>query len=451
MTESENIAPEALLAQIVANHFADARVIERDGAQVVALGEGLPEIACHVNSVQDEAPFGAFINLVITGGRLGHPGALVTASGYGGDPTSAIVMAGCNWACVFGPVLLTGIGRPDLITTEDPEVEQFETVLGGRRYLVTVAAMDRGANAGIEEIAEWRGRLGGSSALTQRVLASGAVPHSRTDDVLPLGCFAGIGPSPLSEVKFGAGDWEAGRVVLEDLGSVEGAYVLLREWALLSPLEKPPALTREGLQTTLDLLRSQAGDPHHEAGWHGGRAHGMRLGAPGHIDGVELPADFRWYVEQIASSGAAPGYGLEPRVMDQGWLKLARAGCGANWLLNLGDGSVWLDSRTSDEQIRQVAPSFATWYEAWLDNAVRGGGPFARWDNRSDAAWQILAQVVQEDRLEQLRQAHVSLSTEGIPDGPCHGCESLYADHGVPSEVFDPGPGDDEPTLIDHL
>ncbi|MDO5084024.1 MAG: SMI1/KNR4 family protein [Arachnia propionica] len=452
MTETENTTPEALLAEIVANHFVDARVIERDGVQVVVLGEGLPEIACRINTLQEEAPFGAFISLTITGGRLGAPGALVTASGYGDNPTSAIVAAGCNWACAFGPVLLTGIGRPELITTQDPEVEQFETVLGGRRYLVTVAALDRAANAGVEEIAQWRGRLGGPSALTQRVLASGTIPHSRTDDVLPLGCFAGIGPTPMSEVKFGAGDWEAGRAVLDGLGTMEGAYVLLREWALLTPLEPAPGLTRESLQNTLDLLRTQRDDPHREAGWRGGRAHGMRLGPPGHINGVDLPADFKWYVEQIAVSGAAPGYGLEPRVMDQGWMKVARAGCGANWLLNLGDGSVWLDSRTSDEQIRQVAPSFASWYEAWLDNAIRGGGPFAQWQNGADAALKVLADMVRQGRLEELSQSRVSLATGTDPVGPCHVCESCYADHGVPGTVFDPELGDDdEPTIVEQL
>ncbi|MDO5066086.1 MAG: SMI1/KNR4 family protein [Propionibacteriaceae bacterium] len=452
MTQPENITAEELLAQIIANHFTDAQVAERDGEHVVALGEGLPEIACHINELQHEAPFGAFITLSIRGGRLGSPGALVTSSGYGENPGSAIVAAGCNWACAFGPVLMTGIGRPDLISTQDPEVEQFETTVGGRRHLVTVAALDRTMTVGPQEIAQWRERLGGPSALTRKVLDSGTIPHSRTDDVLPLGCFAGIGPTPFSEVKLGAGDWEAGRRVLEGIGTMADGYVMLREWALLTPLEAAPPLTRDSLQATLDLLRAQAENPQHEAGWHGGLAHGMRLGAPGHIDGVELPADFKWYVEQIAATGAAPGYGLEPRVMDQGWLKLARAGCAANWLLNLSDGTVWLDSRTSDDQVRQVAPSFAAWYEAWLDNAIRNGGPFAQWDNRADIALKVLAEMLPQGRLEELSQTRLNMVSGTEPVGPCHVCEWTYASHGIPSSVFDPDPGEDnEPTVMEQL
>lgn len=454
MTEPDNseIRGETLLAQIIANHFPGAQVVEDDAEVVVELGEGLPRITCHINTLREPAPYGAFITLEIDGGRLGTPGALVTASGYGEDARSAIVAAGCNWACAFGPVLLTALDRTDLITTENPEVEQFEATVAGRRHLVTLSGIDRAVGVGQEEMVRWRERLGGATALTRRVLDSGAIPHSRTDDILPLGCFVGIGSTPFAEVKFGAGDWEAGRVALEGLGTIEEGYVMLREWALLTPLEKAPTLTRESLKSTLGLLRAQAEDPFQEAGWHGGRAHGMRLGSPGRIDGVDLPADFKWYVEQIAVSGAAPGYGLEPWVIDPGWLRIARAGCGAKWLLNLGDGSVWLDSRTSDDQIRQVAPSFAVWYESWLDNAIRCGGPFAQWDNRGDAVYKVLAEAVGQDRLEQLRQARVQVNAETGLDGPCHACESLYANYGIPATVFDPLPGEDnEPTLIERL
>ena len=67
----------------------------------------------------------------------------MTASGYGPSPEHALTLAGCNWACAFGPVLLTGIGRPELINTEDPDVELFETTLDGRRHLFAVGHLDR--------------------------------------------------------------------------------------------------------------------------------------------------------------------------------------------------------------------------------------------------------------------------------------------------------------------
>lgn len=451
MTETEEIAGEKLLAETIANHFPGARVVtNEDDEYTVELGEGLPSITCEIKELRDEAPFAAFIQLVIQGGRLGTPGALVTASGYGDQPLAAIVTAGCNWACAFGPVLLTGIDRPDLITTEDPDVEQFETTVGGRRYRVAVSHLDRAINTGAEAAAEWRQRLGGPSALTRRVLASGTIPHSRSGDVLPLGCFAGIGPSPLSEVKFGASDWEAGCRHLEGLGTIEDSYVMLREWALLTPVEAPPALTRQSLQATLDLLRGQLHNPFSEAGWHGGRAHGMRLGDPGRVDGVTLPRDLAWFVDQIAASGAGPGYGLDLHPAEDGWLQLATAGCGDDWGLKLEDGTVWLDSRGSDGELRQVAPSFSAWYEAWLDNAVRGGGPFGGVPYLSHAAINALAQVVEDESVEDLSGLHIALQDEeGEPLGPCHACESTYANFDIPGTAFDPE--DNEPTVMDRL
>jgi hypothetical protein avisC_10765 len=437
--DAPNPTPEKLLADVIANHFTGAQVIDNDGAQIVRLGEGLPEIECYINSMQETPPHGVFITLKIWGGVLGSTGALVTASGYGDDMYQALVSAGCTWACAFGPVLLTALGRADLITTHEPDVEQFEIALQGRRYLVTMGHLDRSISMPLDQVQAYRRELGGTRALTAKVLASGAIPATRGDDIVPLGCFLGAGPDRIAEVKLGADDWEPGRMVLVEGPTHPYGIRMLREWALLKPLEPAPGLTRDGLQRVLDLLKTASGSSRSEAGWLGGRSHGMRLGAPGFTDDVALPGDARRFVDEIAASGAGPGYGLDLYPITDGWLHLAQAGCGAQWALDLTDGSVALDTRPCDGQFRRVAPGFTAWYEAWLDNAILGGGPYEQWDYSSDAAFGLLAQAMEEHGLDKLPDVGLELklrSPQGELVGPCHGCESAYARYGVSSSAF---------------
>ncbi|MDO5092880.1 MAG: SMI1/KNR4 family protein [Propionibacteriaceae bacterium] len=446
--DQPNTSPEQLLAEIIAGHFIDARVEDRSGNETVVLGDALPTIECHIHSIEDGPPYGAYITLIIQGGALGVQGATVTASGYGETIHDALVVAGCNWACAFGPVLLTSIGRPDLINTQDPDVEQFEADIAGRRYLVTMSGLDRGGNVTVDEVSAYRTRLGGSRALTEAVLSSETLPASRSGDVIPLGVFLGVGPKNLSEVKYGLGDWAPARAVWDHLPTESDGYRLLREWALLAPISPPPPLTHQSLQHTLDQLRAAADSPQSEGGWRGGLHHGMRLGAPATPEQLAawgpLPPDARWFLEEIAASGAGPGYGLDLRLIEPGWLHLAAAGCGASWVLGLSDGQVWLDSRACDGQVQPVAPNFAAWYEAWLDNAIRGGGPFARWDYQADAAVKILVQAAEQyGGVENLPEADFQVAIngpDGAPTGPCHACEALYDHYGVPSTVFTTGP-----------
>jgi len=97
-----NTSPEHLLAEVVASHFINARVAEQDGDQVVVLGEGLPTIECHINSMQEVLPHGTFIMLIIRGGALGPHGATVTASGYGENMHHALVAAAAVWLAAGG-------------------------------------------------------------------------------------------------------------------------------------------------------------------------------------------------------------------------------------------------------------------------------------------------------------------------------------------------------------
>lgn len=440
-TDQQSFEPDHLLAEVIASHFHGARVVEADGAQVVELGEGLPRIQCVVDDMRPDPPYGAFIFLEVKGGRLGETGALVTASGYGPGAQGSVVTAGCNWACAFGPVLLTAVGRPDLIRTQDPEVEQFEARVGARRYRVTVSRLDRSMGVGMEEVEGLRRALGGYSALTRAVLESGTVPAARSDDLVALGCFLGTGRSTTSETKLGMGDWPAAAAVLEALARRHAGgsgMRMLREWAVLEPLEPAPVLTRDSLQHTLNMLRACADNPRSEAGWCGARHHGMRLGAPGGVV-PGLPGDMSWFLGTIAASGAGPGYGLAPRPLSDRWWQLADAGCGARWVLKLADGTVWLDSVACDDGFQLVAPGFLAWYEAWLDNAVRQGGPFGRWEYRVDSVYKLLVNAAQEKGVDRLPETVTRVRThspEGKPIGPCHACEETYARYGVPPTVF---------------
>ena len=144
-----------------------------------------------------------------------------------------------------------------------------------------MGSIDRSVNVPLEAAKTYRQWMGGSRALTTKVLASGTIPATRGSDIIPLGCFLGVGPDLIAEVKLGSGDWAPGRAVLADGPTEPEGSLMLREWALLTPLEPAPRITRDDLQRTLDLLRNASEDSRDEAGWIGGRNHGMRLGAPG--------------------------------------------------------------------------------------------------------------------------------------------------------------------------
>ncbi|MDO5287489.1 MAG: SMI1/KNR4 family protein [Actinomycetia bacterium] len=440
MTEQQPISPDRLLGDVIANHFADAQVLEEDGTVTVHLGEGLPQIICWNDHLSDKPPYGAFIFLRITGGALGESGALVTASGYADSQPAAIITAGCTWACAFGPVLLTALGHADRICSEDPQVDELETVLQGRRYRVTISSLDRGGNVTAEQVAAYRQSLGGLYALTRRVLDSGTIPATRGNRLIALGAFAGIGPQTSNEVKLGTLDWHAARAVLDAIPPEPQGLRLLREWALLTPLEPAPPLTRESLQHSLDLIAATQEDSDSEAGWLGARRHQMRLGAPLQTLPVPgLPDDLVRFLTTVAGSGAGPGYGLDVRPLAPGWVHLAGAGCGAFWALDLAGGSVWLDARACSDETMPVASSFTAWYDGWLDNAIHGGGPYARWEFRADAAYQLLAGRVNEVGVEKVAQELTEVRLQGPdqqPVGPCHACERTYAYCGVPSTVF---------------
>jgi hypothetical protein len=117
--------------------------------------------------------------------------------------------------------------------------------------------------------------------------------------------------------------------------------------------------------------------------------------------GIELPDEYRDYLEHVSGGGAGPYYGLEdlpdeaalaelelgaPFVGDGidesiarapdlcgGYLPLADQGCGYTSVLVLEGprrGQVLADMREAHEGFVPEAPSFLAWLEAWLERAL---------------------------------------------------------------------------------
>jgi tetratricopeptide (TPR) repeat protein len=117
--------------------------------------------------------------------------------------------------------------------------------------------------------------------------------------------------------------------------------------------------------------------------------------------GIELPEEYRGYLEHVAGGGAGPYYGLEelpdddalaelelgePFVGDGldesiarspdlrgGYLPLADQGCGYASVLVLEGprrGQVLADMREAHEGFVPEAPSFLAWLEGWLERAL---------------------------------------------------------------------------------
>ena len=94
--------------------------------------------------------------------------------------------------------------------------------------------------------------------------------------------------------------------------------------------------------------------------------------------------------------------------------------------------------RACDDGFVRVAPSFLSWYEAWLDHAIRGGGPFAQWSYQVDAAYKMLKQSAGEHGVERLPETvtRVRIHDPAKDVGPCHSCQLVYDWFGVPESVF---------------
>jgi hypothetical protein len=321
---------DVLLAETVARHFEGGGVSGR----VARIGLGGVQVECSVNDVMDlGGQQAASLFLRLSGGALGPAPIFASVTGYEKDPVAAIVAGACNWSCTFGPVLTAALAGGT-----HPEIEELETTLDGRRFRVLFSGLDRAMNGDDDPVALIRGartRAGGRPWLTPAVLDAGRLPLLTAPGPSLLSVFVFEGPPGRTvEVKLNGANWGPSCVQGEPVpGAPSGAMVLLRELAVLVPLDPVLTMTREAVQRTLDGLADRL-EPSQAAGWPGWDAHGGRLGDPLPDPAIAalqsqtgpLPPDYRRFLTQVAGPGAGPGYGLLPPVRRDDAIPLAHAG-----------------------------------------------------------------------------------------------------------------------------
>jgi hypothetical protein len=484
---------DALLCDTVARHFP-AAWIDHD-AHEVALGFGDLVIACRVNAVHDHgATQAASLYFYLRGGKLGERPVFASISGYAETAEHAIITGGCNWCCVFGPVLRAGLGGE-----AQPEVARFEIELDGQPFRVFVDALDRALSTqgrdASDRIPAARSRFAPDSWLSHAVLASDRRPLLAADRPTVLGVFVYDASNQRTvEVKINGCDWADMAAAFAHAGpEPDGSAVLMRELAVAIPIGAAPPLTRESVERTLRGIVERARAATESAAvWPGAAHHGYALGAPlqsSEIAALEarigrVPASYRDFLATVSEFGAGPGYGvvspraalqrsLEPGEFDWddetspqgspgGVLCLAHAGCGVTWLLVVRGrhrGEVWVDARSSDGKVRRAAASFGEWYRDWLTAAVRDDRPWIQWDARRCATASVLSQLltaienegisgdaVPREVAKQLRSHSICLTSDGsayfapaaVLD-PCEACVALVSRFSPRTDVFQPG------------
>jgi hypothetical protein len=357
----ERTTQHALLCETVARHFPEAR-IDRDTNEV-ELGFGDLTIACRVNAVHDHgATQSASLFFYLRAGRLGAFPVFASVSGYADNAERAIISGGCNWCCVFGPVLRAGLAGES-----QADVARFEIAVDGQNVRVFVDGLDRAfSSVGHDasgRISTARSRLAPHSWLTRVVLASGRLPLLAANRPTLLSTFVSdTATARTVEVKVDGCDWSGMTAAFDDAApEAEGGGVLMRELAVVVPLSAAPPLTRAPIERTLRGIaeRNRAAVGHATA-WPGPAHHGyaLALAPPLPVQELvaleaqvgQLPADYRDYLATVSGFGAGPGYGIlaprgelqmscargefdwddgeEPVGPPAGVLCLAHAGCG---------------------------------------------------------------------------------------------------------------------------
>lgn len=481
--------PDALLCEVIAGHFPDAKIHEH---HQVELGFGDLGIACRVDSVRKiGTTHCASLFFRLRGGRLGPIPVFASVSGYGPSAMEAIVTGACNWTCIFGPVL-----RAALADEAQPEVGRFEIAIDGQRFRVFLAGLDRAFSLDgrdpSDRVAAARSRFAPDSWLTRVVIESGRLPLLAADRPTVLSVFiSDTGDDRVVEVKVDGCDWpDMARAFEHAAHEPEGTGVFLRELAVAVPIGAAPPLAREPVLRTVRVLSAGARSaPNGAAGWLGPRHHGYALAPPvpaAQLAALEadlgpLPADYRDFLATVGASGAGPGYGLVSPLGDRqrslahgsfdwrdgevpdtdpaGVLVLAHAGCSVMWLLVVrGDhpGEVWVDAAGSDRKARRCAASFTEWYRSWLSAAVRNVHPWIQWDVACCSTASVLSQMlgaikntgVAEDALpaelgKRLGSGAIYQMSGGnayfpaeTPLDPCAGCTDLVGQFSARDDVF---------------
>ena len=486
---------DELLAETIARHFPRAATT----GTTVALGFADVCLECKVNGIRAVGQQkSASLFLWLRGGALGEAPIFASASGYGASAQEAIITGACHWATVFGPVLQTALTNTPVAS--DADLTVFETMIDGRRYRVVLDGFDRAM--ALDDAVDVstvttaaRQHLGAAPWLTPRILSSGLLPMlpSERPTILSVFCWESREQRTL-EVKVNGVDWPDCVQLLDTVPYLDQAgAALLRELAVLVPLDGAPPPTRNRVECTLrGAERLLYGEPRVQLSWPGWTQHGGELGpSASELDLArlesaigDLPGDYRAFLASVAASGAGPGYGLispfgpaqlelatgdfdwadgeTPEAAPQGVIALAHGGCGVMWLLVLRGphrGSVWVDGGGSDEIARLIAPSFTAWYSEWLDSIIRNEEQFVQWDVGCCAAPAAFSQFLDaqneagktndealESLVKQMKPRAMALSSGGGPyfdagDAlfPCHGCCRLATRLGLSVDIFQTG------------
>jgi len=233
---SEDI--DALLTEIIARHFPDARIV--DG--IIELGFADLEMVCQVHAVHDFGPYKcASLYFNAWGGELGPEPVFMSFTGYAEETRAAVITGACNWACSFGPVLRAGLGGE-----QQPGVGRFDVSLGGDPVHVFVDALDRamffaesdaGARDPVTLIPAARARFNASPWLMRSVLASGRLPRLARDCPAIVSVFVSdMFDQRVVEVKVDGTDCVLAQDVFAHVDRApRGSMVLLRELAVVVP------------------------------------------------------------------------------------------------------------------------------------------------------------------------------------------------------------------------
>ncbi|WP_018348274.1 SMI1/KNR4 family protein [Longispora albida] len=444
-----------VLVERIACHFGEATI---DG-QVIDLGFGGLRLSCRVAELT-QAGGGyqaASLFFELSGGPLGDTPVFMSASGYDTDPHDAVVLGACNWACTFGPVL-----QAAFTNATHPDLEEHRVTIDGRAYRLVGAMMDRAMMFGEGDpgqlIADARSGLGFD--LAKLVAESGSLPALVGPTVISV-FVSDSAHGRITEVKVNGCDWQpaAETFAAAPAGSDSGV-ALLRELAVLVPLEELPFPERSTLERTFAGLAARATGPEMTAGWRGWRAHGGELApalSAAELDALDaavgpLPAEYRAFLGTVAGSGAGPGYGLLPARRVDDLIPLAHAGCGVVWVLRMDSahyGEVWCDAAGSDETYRRVAGGFAEWYREWLRFAIGREQEWLQWDFRCCAPVNLFSTMLNEhspaELAEMIEPGGIRTTGGGryVPEGsaidPCHGCVGVAHRLGMSEDVFAPG------------
>ncbi len=450
--------PSRQLAEAVAAGLSGARA----AGAVVDLGYGGASVECAVRGFRPgPGHVAAQCAYVLRADALGADPVFTSASGYGDDEAAAVIGGGRTWAQAFGPVLQAALGGAPV----SAGAEVLSVKVDGQARRLVVNGLTRGfGDPPRATIAASFARFAGKGWLSEKLLASGALPLLHPTRPTVLSVFVIDGPTRVVEVKLDGADWPGAAAAFARVPAPpHRAVIMHRELAILLPAGPALPPSRARLEATLAGLRAELPAGLREpAAWRGWAAHRGVLAPPLSPPALaalgELPADYARFLGEVSSGGAGPGYGLLPPAASaayaaggfsedgplRGVVVLGTGGCDTVWVLvrrGPRAGEVWMDRATAGER-RRVAPSFTAWYADWLADAVAGRFGRVDWEAARCVTPDLLGQWAAAGRKPLPAGAIVlssggsALAADGAPVDPCPACLVAAGLQELREEVF---------------